>query len=1793
MQKTIFNLYKNREVRVFLSSTFKDMMDEREFLVKRVFPELRKKFAKRGVTITEIDLRWGVLEEEAENGKVIDICLSEIDKSRPYFIGILGARYGWIPDKTEYEKHKKIIEDFSWVAQDIESNLSITEMEIQYGVLRNPEMLKRSAFYFRDNKNKNSISFKEDTGSVEEKKLNVLKSKIEDNNDLVNGKFNNVEELGAGITDFLTKIIETDFPVLDKKTKKILPQLNFINTRRKAYIKEEKYFKLITEHLERTSSPIVVTGKTGAGASSLLSNYLVEYAGQNPNDILLYNFSNASDNSSNHIQVLKRFCEELSGKEINLQAEFTENTSKQLKDYFDDLISQKLSQKILIVIDGLDEFDNADNSLLLNWLPYDYDTNAKVIFSCGAGESLERLKKRRYELLYINEPDKKAKEKFINGYLLEFSKKLSANYVNIIVDDDISELPLILKSFLDELRQFGLHEELNDQIEYYVSANGPVEFYERLLQRLENDFDENRKGLIEDIFTLLYASKNGLTETEILAILDIPPLYWSPVYNAIESNILNMNGRLSISHKYLNKAVKKRYITQSEKQKAIRKRIINYFNEYVSESRAFQEVAHQLILLDDKKGLFDFLSDIKTILGFFVNDENRELLLRYWSKLYPGYSPEQVYSPELLLQFLSKNNYDYANRNITISIFGLLFYDLGLYHTSHNYFYAIYKLLKKEAEKNDSFIHTALTRLIHINLKLNKIDQAESYALEAISLHEGNPTNNNRLITVYSNLALIYSAKEQFSKEIELFEKLISVIDKDATKTKKNKLGIMDKLAMAYFHINDIDRSISIYKDIIKTKEELYGIGHSENITSFNNLAYIYSEIGNKKDAFEYYNKSIKISTEIYGEFHQETITILFNLIELNITNGNYELAENQLNKIEEFLNTKKITDDNYGQLLHIKAQLKNEKSEHQKSIDLEKQALKVFSETLGTEQHKTINSMLSLSAYLLDVKNNSEAESTIKKAESILLNKFGEKDIRVAEIYSLYAILYQNMGNANLAEEYAQKSMGFRTDVLGETHKSTHKSIHNYASILISNNKLNEAKKIIEYNLNIIETKYGKDSVLFCSALTLMNKILFEEKAFDTVESNLLQISEFYGKFYGQNHKLTCNSLISLVAIKHKLGFQEQVLSLIPNVNSIAEKIWDESNTSLQNWFFDSAIAYSDFKEYDKALELFTKLHKIQSKYLDQYSAAILLTISKIADTKSLNGDIGGAKKDFEKLYYLILENVSEYNTEIISCIHNYAIFSRDFGDLEKTEKLYQKTLELAKENLGPTNSVTLDYLYYLANFYQKSEATEKAELLYNDYLNKLNSNDEITIKTKLEILKLLVNVITPQKRPDKLEPVMLKQVELSEKLYGVNSVQTFRLMLNLATNYSNKKDDQNSAAVLNRMAKIKPETIQAAGKDYMNAFVDLIKFHENDNSKEQTEKPKNTDWKDKTEQNKELIKQAENKNDKRHVMDLLAENIDLYLANLGAEHINTVYCKRDFANKLIEINQFEYASKILETEVLGVLKNTIGINDIEYTLTLYSLAQAQKGLNKLDDALVSFKKVKDQTTVILEAENPFLYEINKKIADTYFAMYKNEEAFNIYNDLLETVPKNNEFERIYLIYQTGQLFLRIKMYDEAIKNIKEAEVFYETYYKDKNPYSVEIPNLMAYIYWEKEDLDSATKFYTLAVENAKKIYPNNHRLYVNAVRMLAFFLFNNNRFSESLPFHIELLNIYLGAHSDKDQIVVEQKLNLSTIYQNLEMHQEAIKFLSEAIKAEPETLSENSQKMMNNLYNFYSAND
>jgi hypothetical protein len=88
--------------RVFVSSTFRDFVAERDALQSKVYPKLAALCKAHGASFQAVDLRWGVSEQAAEDQRTMRICLGEIDRCRaltpcPNYILLLGDRYGWQP----------------------------------------------------------------------------------------------------------------------------------------------------------------------------------------------------------------------------------------------------------------------------------------------------------------------------------------------------------------------------------------------------------------------------------------------------------------------------------------------------------------------------------------------------------------------------------------------------------------------------------------------------------------------------------------------------------------------------------------------------------------------------------------------------------------------------------------------------------------------------------------------------------------------------------------------------------------------------------------------------------------------------------------------------------------------------------------------------------------------------------------------------------------------------------------------------------------------------------------------------------------------------------------------------------------------------------------------------------------------------------------------------------------------------------------------------------------------------------------------------------------------------------------------------------------------------------------------------------------------------------------------------------------------------------------------------------------------------------------------------------------
>ena len=98
---------KTKYIKIFLSSTFRDMDAERDAIMNRVRPTVAQQLKPHGINVDFIDLRWGVNtqqvpEAEREN-HVLRECLNSIQESRPFFVALLGDRYGWVPTQQRWD----------------------------------------------------------------------------------------------------------------------------------------------------------------------------------------------------------------------------------------------------------------------------------------------------------------------------------------------------------------------------------------------------------------------------------------------------------------------------------------------------------------------------------------------------------------------------------------------------------------------------------------------------------------------------------------------------------------------------------------------------------------------------------------------------------------------------------------------------------------------------------------------------------------------------------------------------------------------------------------------------------------------------------------------------------------------------------------------------------------------------------------------------------------------------------------------------------------------------------------------------------------------------------------------------------------------------------------------------------------------------------------------------------------------------------------------------------------------------------------------------------------------------------------------------------------------------------------------------------------------------------------------------------------------------------------------------------------------------------------------------------
>jgi nephrocystin-3 len=571
----------NREIRVFLSSTFRDMDAERDYLLQHVFPEFRRECAERNVGFIEIDLRWGVTEEASKNGKTVEICLSEIDRCReypPFFIGFLGQRYGWVPEHHDLAAYWRAHADSAYAApirQALEQRISVTELEMQFGVfdhlgtanavdahffLRAPSLTEQLAFAA----DAPAAAFHDEAGG----KLQRLHQRMRDSRLVDLDGYTTVESFGERVRALLRDGLNRRYPANQTPSeteRRTLAHARFASSRRQSYVPLPSVQAVVADalHAQRQAMPaqrerLYLSGPSGIGKSAFMAALEQWLPGQFPDALVLAHYCGAD---GGHDIGLWR--DDLYQRIVGASPAPNQPLAgdKARWDRLADALasaSQCRSGPVILLLDAIDQLNEPQQALAI-LAEQDWPEGVLVVVS-GLPDWQPAS---GYRVVNLTPPTLVQRQEIIGAFTADYRKGLTPALVERLSTSPQAGSPLFLRMVLEELRVHSRHETLSDDIDTMLAIPDADALFRHLLQGWDKEFsDASHPELMSRLAAFLAVSRSGLDETELADVLAaphdpvsaetgqprLPAARLSPLLALIRPYLLRNEGRETLMH---------------------------------------------------------------------------------------------------------------------------------------------------------------------------------------------------------------------------------------------------------------------------------------------------------------------------------------------------------------------------------------------------------------------------------------------------------------------------------------------------------------------------------------------------------------------------------------------------------------------------------------------------------------------------------------------------------------------------------------------------------------------------------------------------------------------------------------------------------------------------------------------------------------------------------------------------------------------------------------------------------------------------------------------------------------------------------------------------------------------------------------------------------------------------------------------------------------------------------------------------------------------------------------------
>ena len=525
-------------IRVFISSTFVDMNRERDYFNTVIAPQLTRLCAERGVSFFSVDLRWGITEEDQIDGNVIPICFREIDHCRPFFIGILGNRYGSIINNITMTTK----ETFPWINDQM--GKSMTELEMYYGVLRHESdhETMNCAFFFRSSE-LSSEFFPKVESEEKAKKLALLKETIQQEGDIPSFVYHSLEQFEHEVISVVSAWLDKEFPSMERvhDTRKKWYNSELLRD----YMNPENVYDFLESYCRNATHSLMISGKGLRGKTTVLTEwtprngekilincgaddayqYWPTIAHEIVNKLLEIDESIGFPNVQAYASLFFRMMDGIHSR--NDEDEKPEHTMYYVTDgemeslrlgFVSWLKTIKPCVTVYIVINDLNLLGDASTEYL-NWLPVEIGENMHLICSANDDTIIDNALSLGWNVKEMPLFSRQNIRKFLDQYMSIFGKNMSAVQKANLLSTPLLQYPGYLKYIIRYFNNFGNFENLNHLTNAVGRMTSEKELYRFVLDNLINLLSPQEMQAVQVALSILSVTSLGLREDDLYVMV--------------------------------------------------------------------------------------------------------------------------------------------------------------------------------------------------------------------------------------------------------------------------------------------------------------------------------------------------------------------------------------------------------------------------------------------------------------------------------------------------------------------------------------------------------------------------------------------------------------------------------------------------------------------------------------------------------------------------------------------------------------------------------------------------------------------------------------------------------------------------------------------------------------------------------------------------------------------------------------------------------------------------------------------------------------------------------------------------------------------------------------------------------------------------------------------------------------------------------------------------------------------------------------------------------------------------